>query len=161
MTDLRIGVGYDIHKLLAGRDLILGGVKIPFEEGLLGHSDGDALLHAISDALLGALAKGDIGKHFPDSDPAYKGADSAQLLEHVVEIISKAGWRPANVDANIIAERPKMAPFISAMRERISELLKLDIDRVSVKARTNEGLDAIGRGEAIAVQAVLTIEKGK
>lgn len=161
MTDLRIGIGYDIHKLVAGRDLILGGVKIPFEMGLLGHSDGDALLHAISDALLGAVAKGDIGKHFPDSDPTYKGADSAHLLEEVVGIVSKAGWKPANVDANIIAERPKMAPFIKAMRERIAKILKLDIDCVSVKARTNEGLDAIGRSEAIAVQTVLTIEKRK
>lgn len=156
--NLRAGTGYDIHKLVNGRPLILGGVTIPYEKGLLGHSDGDALLHAIADALLGACALGDIGRHFPDTNPEYKNADSAVLLGRVVALIKEKGWKPANVDANIIAQQPKLMPHIDEMRIRISKILEIALDAVSVKARTNEGLDAIGRGEAIAVQAVVLIQ---
>lgn len=159
MMKHRIGIGYDIHRLVEGRPLVLGGVAIPFAKGLLGHSDGDALLHAIADALLGALALGDIGRHFPDTDPRYKGADSARLLGHVQALVAKQGWRAANVDANVVAEEPKMAPHIGAMRERVAALLDLPLDAVSVKARTGEGLDAVGRGEAISVQAIALLEE--
>lgn len=155
----RIGIGYDIHRLVEGRPLVLGGVTVPFERGLAGHSDGDALLHAVSDALLGAAALGDIGRHFPDTDPAFAGADSAALLEAVAELVAKEGWRPVNVDVNIIAQRPKMAPHVEAIRERLSALLALPLDAVSVKARTNEELDAVGNGEAIMCQAVVLVEK--
>jgi 2-C-methyl-D-erythritol 2,4-cyclodiphosphate synthase len=155
---MRTGIGYDIHALVEGRPLMLGGVEIPFEKGLKGHSDGDALLHAVSDALLGACALGDIGKHFPDTDPTYKGADSAGLLSRVVELLAKEGFAPVNVDANIIAQRPKLAPHIEAMRAMLAALLCLPLDRVSIKARTNEGLDAVGRGEAIVTQAVVLVE---
>lgn len=158
ITTLRIGIGYDIHRLVEGRPLILGGVTIPFERGLLGHSDGDALLHAIADAMLGALALGDIGQHFPDTDPRYKDADSAGLLGHVRGLLAERGWRAVNVDANIIAERPKMAEHLEAVRGRIAAVLAIPLDTVSVKARTNEGVGAIGRGEAIAVQAVVLIQ---
>jgi len=155
--NIRTGIGYDIHKLVHGRPLMLGGVEIPHDRGLLGHSDGDALLHAIADALLGACAMGDIGQHFPDTDPKYKGADSAKLLSLAGTLVKENGFSPINVDANIIAEKPKMMSHIPAMRERIADILGLSIDRVSVKARTNEGLDAIGRGEAIAVQAIALV----
>ncbi len=154
---VRIGIGYDIHKLVAGRKLILGGVEIPFEKGLLGHSDGDALLHAIADAMLGAAALGDIGRHFPDTDPAHKDADSTVLLAKVAGLIGNKGYRVVNLDANIIAQAPKMAPHIEAMRGRVAEILKADAADVSIKARSNEGLDAIGRGEAIAAQAVVML----
>jgi 2-C-methyl-D-erythritol 2,4-cyclodiphosphate synthase len=153
----RIGIGYDIHRLVEGRPLILGGIKIPADRGLLGHSDGDALLHAIADALLGACALGDIGKHFPDTCPTYKDAESAQLLAKVAELVQSKGYRTHNVDANIVAQAPKLAPHIDAMRDRIAEILGLPLDAVSVKARTNEGLDAVGEGQAIAVQAVVTV----
>lgn len=155
----RVGIGYDIHKLVAGRKLILGGVTIPFEKGLLGHSDGDALLHAIADAMLGAAAIGDIGKYFPDTDPAHKDADSAKLLAKVAELVGGKGYRLVNLDANIIAQSPKMAPHIEAMRERVAAILKADVADVSIKARSNEGLDAIGRGEAIAAQVVVMLQK--
>lgn len=155
----RIGVGYDIHRFVEGRPLILGGVNIPFEKGLLGHSDGDALLHAISDAMLGALSQGDIGGHFPDTDPKYKGADSAKLLRLVCDLVSDLGWSVANIDSNVIAERPRLSPHIEAMRERIAKIAAVPAECVSVKARTNEGLDAVGRGEAIAAQAIVLLER--
>ncbi len=155
--NFRIGIGYDIHKLVDGRPLILGGVNVQFEKGLLGHSDGDGLLHAIADAMLGAAALGDIGRHFPDTDPKYKGADSANLLSLTAALVKEKGFATVNVDANIIAEKPKMMPHIYKMRERIAGILSLPIDAISVKARTNEGLDAIGRGEAIAVQAIVML----
>lgn len=157
--NFRIGIGYDIHKLVSGRPLILGGMNIPFEKGLLGHSDGDALLHAIADAMLGAAALGDIGQHFPDTDPKYKGADSAKLLGLVAALIKEKEFSPVNVDANIIAEKPKMMPHIAKMRERIAGILNLSVDAISVKARTNEGLDSIGRGEAIAAQAIVMLKE--
>lgn len=157
----RIGIGYDIHKLVEGRKLILGGVPIPFEKGLLGHSDGDALLHAIADAVFGALSQGDIGKHFPDDDPACKNMDSGKILEKAVMMIEKDGFKISNVDANIIAERPKMGAHFPKMQARVAEILKVNPKQVSLKARSNEGLDAVGRGEAIAVQAVVLLERIK
>lgn len=151
---MRIGLGYDIHRLTEGRKLILGGVDIPFEKGLLGHSDADVLLHAISDALLGAASLGDIGQHFPDTDPAFKNADSRALLRKVVELIESKGFTISNVDAVIIAEKPKMAPHIEKMRRNIADDLGINFNLVSVKATTNEGIGGVGRGEAIAVQAI-------
>lgn len=155
---MRVGMGYDVHKLVEGRDLILGGVKIPYEKGLLGHSDADVLLHAISDALLGAAALGDIGKHFPDTDPKYKGADSLKLLEHVGELIDEKMYVISNIDATIIAQRPKMAPHISQMRENIARVLHIDVDQVNVKATTEEGLGFTGTGEGISSQAIACLE---
>ncbi len=160
-ADLRVGIGYDIHRLEAGRALILGGVTIPFEKGLRGHSDGDALMHAVADAILGAASLGDIGRHFPDTDPVFKDADSSVLLGRVYEIAEGKGWRIVNVDANIIAEKPKMAPHIEAMRARLAEVLSLDVGAVSIKARTNEGVDAVGRGEAIACQSAILLESAR
>ena len=157
--NIRIGIGYDIHNLMEGRPLILGGVEIPFGKGLLGHSDGDALLHAISDALLGAAALGDIGRHFPDTDEAFKDADSAVLLSRVAQFLAEKGWRAVNIDANILAERPKLAPHIDAMRERIASILGIAVDCVSVKARTNEGIGAVGAGNAMAAHAVVLVER--
>jgi len=154
---MRVGTGYDVHALAEGRALILGGVRIDFNRGLAGHSDADALFHAISDALLGAAALGDIGRHFPDTDPAYAGADSGELTERVVDLLAEAGWRPVNVDATVICERPKLAPHIPAMRENIGRALALPDGDVSVKATTTEGLGFAGRGEGIAVQATVLI----
>ena len=156
---MRVGMGYDVHKLVEGRDLIMGGVKIPYEKGLLGHSDADVLLHAISDALLGASALGDIGKHFPDTDPKYKGADSLKLLEHVGKLLEEHLYVIENIDATIIAQRPKMAPHIPIMRENIANALGLEVDQVNVKATTEEGLGFTGTGEGISSQAVCLIEK--
>ena len=156
---MRVGMGYDVHKLVEGRDLIMGGVKIPYEKGLLGHSDADVLLHAISDALLGAAALGDIGKHFPDTDPKYKGADSLKLLEHVGKLLDAHMYVIENIDATIIAQRPKMAPHIPTMRENIARALGLEVDQVNVKATTEEGLGFTGSGEGISSQAVCLIEK--
>lgn len=156
---IRIGTGYDVHRLVEGRRLVIGGVHIPWEKGLLGHSDADVLLHAISDALLGALALGDIGKHFPDTDPAFSGADSMKLLERVMDLVREKGYEVANLDGTIIAQRPKMAPHIPAMRERIAAALSCDVDRVSVKATTTEGLGFTGTGEGIAAEAVVLVEK--
>lgn len=150
----RIGTGYDIHPLVEGRRLVLGGVEIDFEKGLLGHSDSDALTHALCDALLGAASLGDIGKHFPASDPRYRDVSSLDLLARVARLIDDAGFLVANVDATILAERPKLAPSIDPMRERIAAVLGIDAGQVSVKAKTGEGLDAVGRGEAIAAHAV-------
>ena len=151
---MRVGMGYDVHRLTEGRDLIIGGVKIPYEKGLLGHSDADVLLHAISDALLGAAALGDIGKHFPDTDPAYKGISSMILLEKVGDLIAEKSFLIENVDATIIAQAPKMRPFIDEMRENIAKALKIDVSQVNVKATTEEGLGFTGTGEGISSQAV-------
>ena len=155
---MRVGMGYDVHKLVEGRDLIMGGVKIPYEKGLLGHSDADVLLHAISDALLGAAALGDIGKHFPDTDPKYKGADSLKLLEHVGNLIEEKLYVIGNIDATIIAQRPKMAPHIPQMRENIAKALHIDVDQVNVKATTEEGLGFTGSGEGISSQAIALLQ---
>ncbi len=151
---MRIGHGYDVHRLVEGRRLIMGGVDIPWEKGLLGHSDADVLLHAISDAILGALGEGDIGKHFPDTDPAFKGADSLKLLEHVGRLAAERGYRLGNLDATIIAQQPKMAPHISAMRENIARVLNSQVERGNVKATTEEGLGFTGTGQGIAAHAV-------
>ena len=156
---MRIGHGYDVHRLVEGRKLILGGVDIPFEKGLLGHSDADVLAHAIMDALLGAAALGDIGKLFPDSDPTYKGADSLMLLRRVAGILEENGYRVGNVDATVLAQRPKLAPHIPAMRERLAGAMDIPADRVSVKATTEEGLGFTGSGEGIAAHAVALIEE--
>ncbi len=156
---MRIGHGYDVHRLVEGRKLIIGGVDIPWEKGLLGHSDADVLLHAIADAILGAIGEGDIGRHFPDTDPAYKGADSLKLLAQVMELAAGEGYRLGNLDATIIAQQPKMAPHIQSMRENIAKVLHADVSRVNVKATTEEGLGFSGAGEGIAAHAVLLMEK--
>lgn len=156
---MRIGMGYDVHKLVENRDLILGGVKIPYEKGLLGHSDADVLLHAIMDALLGAAALGDIGKHFPDTDPAYKGISSILLLKHVGKLLDENGYTIENIDATIIAQRPKMRPYIDTMRQNIADALCIETDQVNVKATTEEGLGFTGEGEGISSQAICAIEK--
>ena len=153
--DMRIGHGYDVHRLVEERELILGGVKIPYEKGLLGHSDADVLLHAIADALLGALALGDIGKHFPDKDPQYKGISSLILLKKTAELVQGRGYKVGNVDATVLAQRPKLAPYIPSMRENIAAALGVDVERVSVKATTEEGLGFTGSGEGIAAHAVV------
>jgi 2-C-methyl-D-erythritol 4-phosphate cytidylyltransferase/2-C-methyl-D-erythritol 2,4-cyclodiphosphate synthase len=150
----RAGVGYDIHRLVDGRPLILGGVTIPFERGLIGHSDADALCHAITEAILGAAAAGDIGRHFPDSDPQWKGASSLDLLRRAAAIVAQHGLRVQNVDASILAERPKLAPFVDAMRANLADALGVDVGQVSVKGKSNEGVGEIGRSEAIAVHAM-------
>ena len=155
---MRIGHGYDVHKLIEGRKLILGGVGIPFEKGLLGHSDADVLTHAVMDALLGAAALGDIGKLFPDTDPAYAGADSLMLLERVGERLAEAGYRVGNIDATLLAQRPKLAPHIPQMRANLAARLGLDVSQVSVKATTEEGLGFTGAGEGMAAHAVCLLE---
>ncbi len=155
---MRIGMGYDVHKLLKDRDLILGGVKIPYEKGLLGHSDADVLLHAIMDALLGAAALGDIGKHFPDSDPKYKGISSMRLLSEVKELLDKECMIIGNIDATIIAQAPKLLPFMEKMTENISSVLKIPVRNVNIKATTEEGLGFTGRGEGISAQAICLLE---
>ncbi len=155
---MRIGHGYDVHRLVEGRDLILGGVLIPYTKGLLGHSDADVLLHAISDALLGAAALGDIGGLFPDTDPQYKDADSLVLLQQVVAAVRAAGYQPGNIDATVLAQAPKLKPYIAAMRERIAKACGLSADAVNVKATTEEGLGFTGTGEGIAAHAVCLLE---
>lgn len=152
---MRIGHGYDVHRLVEDRKLIVGGVDIPWEKGLLGHSDADVLLHAICDAILGAIGEGDIGKHFPDTDPAYKGIDSLKLLAHVSELANTRGYCLGNLDATIIAQQPKMAPHIPAMRENIAAVLNATIEQVNIKATTEEGLGFSGRGEGISAHAVV------
>ena len=147
-------MGYDVHRLAEGRDLIIGGVKIPYEKGLLGHSDADVLTHAVMDALLGAAALGDIGKHFPDTDPAYKGADSVSLLKKVGELLEQDGFFIENIDATIIAQAPKMCPYIDTMRENMAQALGIDIRQINVKATTEEGLGFTGTGEGISSQAI-------
>lgn len=151
---MRVGMGYDVHRLTKDRDLILGGVKIPWEKGLLGHSDADVLIHAIMDALLGAAALGDIGQHFPDTDPAYKGISSIRLLKHVAALLSEKGYGIGNIDAVIIAQKPKMAPHIPQMKENIAETLEIDMDCLNIKATTEEKLGFTGREEGIASEAV-------
>lgn len=155
----RIGIGNDIHRLVEGRKLILGGVEIPFDKGLLGHSDGDSLSHAITDALLGAAGLGDIGTHFSDKDARWKNADSMVFLRHVCELLAERDYKIGNVDATILAERPKMMPHIPEMKARLAVVMAIDQSHINIKAKTNEGLDAIGRGEAIAAQAVALILK--
>ena len=159
MSDIRVGHGYDVHRLTEGRKLILGGVHIPWEKGLLGHSDADVLIHAIMDALLGAAALGDIGRHFPDNDPAYAGADSLKLLERVVQLLEKRGFSVGNVDAAILAQRPKLAPHIPAMADNLARAMGIDSSRVNVKATTEEGLGFTGSGEGMAAHAVVLIER--
>ena len=156
---VRIGHGYDVHRLTEGRRLILGGVEIPYALGLDGHSDADVLVHAVMDALLGALALGDIGQHFPDTDPAYAGADSCVLLAHVGALLAREGWQVGNIDATVLAQRPKLAPYIPAMRQRIAAALGIEPGQVSVKATTEEGLGFTGSGEGIAAHAVVLLEK--
>ncbi|MEI6545161.1 MAG: 2-C-methyl-D-erythritol 2,4-cyclodiphosphate synthase [Methylococcales bacterium] len=156
---IRVGMGYDVHRFKDGGDVILGGVKIPYEQGLEAHSDGDVVLHALCDALLGAAALGDIGKHFPDTDPEFKGADSRVLLRYVYQIVQEKGYLLVNADITIIAQAPKMAPYIVAMCRNIAEDLLVDVDCINVKATTTEKLGFEGRKEGIAVQAVVLIEK--
>lgn len=155
----RIGQGYDVHQLVEGRPLIIGGITIPYEKGLLGHSDADVLLHTVADACLGAIGAGDIGKHFPDTDPEFKDADSAKLLRHVWAIVKKEGYELGNADCTIIAQSPKMAPHIEDIRVRIAELLDTSTDRINVKATTTEKLGFTGRSEGIAAQAVVLLVK--
>jgi 2-C-methyl-D-erythritol 2,4-cyclodiphosphate synthase len=156
---MRIGHGYDVHKLVEDRDLILGGVKIPYEKGLLGHSDADVLLHAVSDALLGAAGLGDIGKHFPDTDPQYKGADSLKLLEIVGQRVVEAGYRISNIDVTMIAQRPKLRPHIETMEQNIASALGIDPSRVNVKATTEEKLGFTGDGSGMACHAVCLLDE--
>ena len=156
---MRIGHGYDVHRLVEGRALILGGVNIPYEKGLLGHSDADVLTHAVMDALLGAAGLGDIGKHFPDTDPAYKGADSLKLLDHVIETLEREGWKVGNVDATIIAQRPKLAPHITTMRDNLAMRMGVEPGQVNVKATTEEKLGFTGSGEGMAAHAVCLLTK--
>ncbi|MDU7586972.1 MAG: 2-C-methyl-D-erythritol 2,4-cyclodiphosphate synthase [Acidovorax sp.] len=157
--NFRIGEGWDVHALVPGRRLVIGGVEIPHTMGLLGHSDADVLLHAITDALLGAVALGDIGRHFPDTDPRYKGADSRVLLRGAVALLAERGWRPVNVDATLIAQQPKLAPHAAAMVANVAADLGLPVDAVNIKGKTNERLGYLGREEAIEAQAVVLVER--
>ena len=159
MVDIRIGQGFDVHQLVEHRPLILGGINIPYEKGLAGHSDADVLLHAICDALLGALALGDIGQHFPDTDPHYKNADSKALLRHVAALINDKEHEVVNIDCTVIAQAPKLAPYIIQIRETVAMLLEVKVSRVSVKATTSENLGFTGRGEGIAAQAVVLLRR--
>ncbi len=158
---MRVGIGYDVHPLVAGRPLIIGGISIPFDRGLDGHSDADVLLHAIGDAILGAAAQGDLGRHFPDTDPRYRDASSVRLLEAVADLVEESGWRVVNIDAVVIAEMPRLAPFVPGMRAAIGKALRLPESGVSVKATTHERLGSLGRGEGIAAQAVCLIERSE
>jgi len=156
---LRIGTGYDVHRLVEGRDLVLGGVKIPFEKGTLGHSDGDALTHAIADAVLGALALGDIGQHFPDTSAEYEGVYSIDLLKHVSNLIQDRGYRVSNLDATLILQRPKVMDFLPKMRQKLADALEISFEQVSVKATTTEGLGMTGTGDAVVAQAVCLLAR--
>ena len=156
---MRIGIGYDVHRLVEGRRLFLGGVEVPFCKGLLGHSDGDVLIHAICDAILGAISEGDIGVHFPDSDESIKGIESVKILTYVRELAKKKGYRIVNIDSVIIAEEPKISPYREKIKQRLVEILEIDIGSVSIKGKTTEGLGFTGREEGIAVQAVALLEK--
>lgn len=158
---MRIGIGYDIHRLEEGRRLVLGGVTVPFEKGLAGHSDGDAVAHAVIDAILGAAALGNIGQHFPDTAPQYKDADSMALLVRVMRLIRERGSRPVNIDVNIVAEQPRLGPHVDMMRQRLAECMGLHPSEVSIKPKTNEGCGPEGRGEAISAQAVVLLEDAK
>lgn len=155
----RIGQGFDVHQLTEGRPLIIGGITIPYEKGLLGHSDADVLLHTVADACLGAIGEGDIGKHFPDTDPNFKDADSAKLMEHVWQLVKNKGYELVNADCTIIAQKPKMAPYINQMRIRIAELLEAAPEQINVKATTTEKLGFTGRGEGIASQVAVLLKK--
>lgn len=155
----RIGIGYDIHRLVEGRKLFLGGIEIPYSRGLLGHSDGDVLLHAICDALLGAVAQGDIGAHFPDTDPRYQGISSSELLKNVTDLVKAKGFKIDNIDSVIIAQEPQLTPFKKQMQEKLAQILKIKEESVGIKAKTNEGMGEIGRKEAIAAYAVVNIGK--
>ena len=159
MSDFRIGYGEDIHRLVPNRKLILGGVEIPFNQGLLGHSDADCLLHAIADALLGACALGDIGDHFPVDDPRWENADSKKILSESYSLVKKKGYQITNLDASVLAEKPRLSPYRLAMRESIARVLELDLNQVSVKLMTNEGLDAIGKGKAIRSTCICLLER--
>ena len=156
---MRIGHGYDVHRLVEERKLILGGVDIPYEKGLLGHSDADVLTHSVMDALLGAAGMGDIGQHFPDTDPAFSGADSLKLLDHVVELLEEAGWKIGNVDATILAQKPKLAPHIPQMRENLAQRMRIQVNQVNVKATTEEKLGFTGAGQGMAAHAVCVLEE--
>ena len=160
LPPLRIGEGWDVHALVEGRPLILGGIEIPHEKGLLGHSDADALLHAITDALLGGAGLGDIGTHFPDNDPAFKGADSFVLLRQAVDAVAQAGYQLVNVDCTVIAQAPRLAPYKSAMRERIAQALGVDVTQVNVKAKTAEKMGPVGEGRSIEARAVALLARG-
>ena len=157
VTNIRTGLGFDSHRLVEGRELIIGGAKIPFEKGLMGHSDADVLIHAIIDALFGACALGDIGGHFSDKDPAYKDIDSMVLLKKTAEIIKENGYTVGNIDATVIIERPKLAPYITKMRENIADVLETNIDRISVKAKTNEGMGDVGNGNAAEAMCIALV----
>ncbi len=159
MQDIRIGQGYDVHAFADNRDLMLGGIHVPHERGLLGHSDADVLLHAVCDALLGALALGDIGKHFPDSDPSYAAADSMLLLANIVNLIHNQAWKVHNIDITVMAERPKLAAYILPMRERLADVLETDLGKVSIKATTTEKLGFVGREEGIAAMAIVLLHQ--
>ena len=159
--DFRIGQGYDVHRLAEGRRLVLGGVLIPWEKGLKGHSDADVLVHAVMDALLGAAALGDIGQHFPDTDPAFEGADSVKLLRAVVRLVGQKGWKVHNLDATVAAQRPKLAPYIGEMRVRLADAMKIPVERVSVKATTEEGLGITGKGDGMTATAVCLLSLGE
>jgi 2-C-methyl-D-erythritol 2,4-cyclodiphosphate synthase len=159
MMDIRIGFGYDVHRFVSNRKLVLGGIEIPHNKGLLGHSDADALLHAIIDALLGALALGDIGSHFPDTDAKWQGADSAELLKAAYAMVRECGYQLNNLDSTVIAERPKLKPHIPAMRERIANLLNCQVGQISIKATTNEKMDSFGREEGLAAMATALLSK--
>ncbi len=159
MTEYRIGQGTDLHVLIENRDFVLGGVTIPYEKGFKAHSDGDVLIHAIIDALFGALCLDDIGAHFPDNDPKYKNADSAKLLEEAVSIIRNLGWEINNLDSTIHAQAPKLRPHVLAIREKLAQILNISVDKVSVKAKTNEGVDAVGEKRAVSVDCVVLLYK--
>ncbi|HEU5317831.1 MAG TPA: 2-C-methyl-D-erythritol 2,4-cyclodiphosphate synthase [Chloroflexota bacterium] len=159
--DVRAGTGYDIHRLVQGRRLVLGGVEVPFERGLDGHSDADALTHAVIDALFGACGLPDIGRHFPPTDARYAGADSISLLAEARALAQAAGWTPINVDSTVVCERPRLSPHVGAMRARLAGALGLAAAAVNVKAKTNEGLDAVGRGEAVAAHAIITVKRAE
>jgi 2-C-methyl-D-erythritol 2,4-cyclodiphosphate synthase len=155
----RAGIGYDLHRLAEGRKLILGGIELPFPKGAVGHSDGDALAHALCDALLGAAGLGDIGMHFPDTDPKWKDASSLRFLEHIRDLLAEQGFRIVHIDANVITEKPKLGPHFPAMRESLAKALGIAPSMINLKAKTNESVDAIGRGEAIAAQAIATLDR--
>lgn len=154
---VRVGIGYDVHRLVTGRKLILGGISIPFEKGLLGHSDADVLIHAIMDALLGALALGDIGQHFPDTNPELAGVSSVTLLEQVKELLDQKGWRLGNLDSVVVAQQPRLAPHVQSMRENLARIMAVTLDQISLKATTSEGLGFTGTGEGIAAYAVASL----
>lgn len=159
LSDIRVGYGYDVHQFAEGRKLFLGGIEIPHHQGLLGHSDADVLLHAITDAILGALALGDIGTHFPDTDPAWKGSDSAQLLQMAYLLVTQRGYRVSNIDATVVAESPKLKPYINEISNRIAGILQIEPDRVSIKATTSEKMGFVGRQEGIASMATVLVVK--